>query len=248
MRSKHSMTFEGSLSHSPQCMQRMKDMDVKFIEVKPNDEKDFSGVESGDVVILPAFGASVQVRSCTSGHQSSESCRRGRAAAVGRHCRFCFVCSSARLTCEHMQLPGAMRLVQQRQECLAANTQQRAGSAFRCKACVQEMRLLSERGVQIVDTTCPWVAKVWNAVDKQATKDHTSIIHGKWQHEETVATASFAGDYLIVKDKAEARYVADYILQGGDKAEFLEKFKNAGVKCCAARMYPAPHAPLATCL
>ena len=27
-------------------------------------------------------------------------------------------------------------------------------------ASVSEMRLLSSRGVQIVDTTCPWVAKV----------------------------------------------------------------------------------------
>jgi 4-hydroxy-3-methylbut-2-enyl diphosphate reductase IspH len=41
--------------------------------------------------------------------------------------------------------------------------------------------------------------QVWNAVDKQAKKSHTSIIHGKWAHEETVATASFATIYLIVK-------------------------------------------------
>ena len=38
----------------------------------------------------------------------------------------------------------------------------------------------------------PQVSKVWTAVDKQATKAHTSIIHGKWSHEETIATASFA--------------------------------------------------------
>jgi hypothetical protein len=37
-------------------------------------------------------------------------------------------------------------------------------------------------------------SKVWNAVDNQARKGHTSIIHGKWAHEETIATASFAGE------------------------------------------------------
>ena len=94
-------------------------------------------------------------------------------------------------------------------------------------ASVHEMKMLSERGVSIVDTTCPWVSKVWNAVDKHANKDFTSIIHGKWAHEETVATASFADTYLIVKDIKEAQYVCDYILKGGDREEFLAKFKNA---------------------
>jgi hypothetical protein len=95
-------------------------------------------------------------------------------------------------------------------------------------ASVKEMRSLSERGVQIIDTTCPWVSKVWNAVDKQAAKAHTSIIHGKYSHEETVATASFAGDYVIVKDMKEAEYVSEYILNGGNRDEFLAKFSNAG--------------------
>ena len=64
-----------------------------------------------------------------------------------------------------------------------------------CPGCLpQEMKLLNEREVQIVDTTCPWVSKVWNAVDNQSRKGHTSIIHGKWAHEETIATASFAGE------------------------------------------------------
>jgi 4-hydroxy-3-methylbut-2-enyl diphosphate reductase len=94
-------------------------------------------------------------------------------------------------------------------------------------ASVQEMKLLNDREVQIVDTTCPWVSKVWNAVDNQARKAHTSIIHGKWAHEETVATASFAGTYVIVKDLKECQYVCDYITKGGDKVEFLAKFENA---------------------
>jgi len=94
-------------------------------------------------------------------------------------------------------------------------------------ASVFEMKLLSEKGVSIVDTTCPWVSKVWNAVDSHKRKEFTSVIHGQWHHEETVATASFAGTYLIVKTMQECQYVCDYILKGGDKAEFMEKFKNA---------------------
>ena len=60
--------------------QRLKEMDVQFIDEGADGGKDFSGVKEGEVVILPAFGASVQ-----------------------------------------------------------------------------EMRLLNDRNVQIVDTTCPWV-------------------------------------------------------------------------------------------
>jgi 4-hydroxy-3-methylbut-2-enyl diphosphate reductase len=94
-------------------------------------------------------------------------------------------------------------------------------------ASVHEMKFLADKGANIVDTTCPWVSKVWNAVDTHKRKDFTSIIHGKYSHEETVATTSFATTYLVVKDMKEANYVRDYILKGGNKAEFMEKFKNA---------------------
>lgn len=69
--------------------------------------------------------------------------------------------------------------------------------------------------------------QVWSAVDNQARKQHTSIIHGKYSHEETIATASFATTYLIVRDIPETQYVVDYILNGGDREEFLAKFSNA---------------------
>lgn len=94
-------------------------------------------------------------------------------------------------------------------------------------ATLDEMKLLMEKEVRVVDTTCPWVSKVWNAVDRHIVKGRTTIIHGKWAHEETLATASFADKYLIVKNKEEAQYVIDYMVNGGDKQEFLEKFKNA---------------------
>jgi 4-hydroxy-3-methylbut-2-en-1-yl diphosphate reductase len=94
-------------------------------------------------------------------------------------------------------------------------------------ASVQEMQLLNDKSCTIVDTTCPWVSKVWNTVEKHKKTSHTSIIHGKYNHEETIATSSFAGTYLIVLNLAEAQYVADYILNGGDRNEFMTKFSKA---------------------
>ena len=58
-------------------------------------------------------------------------------------------------------------------------------------------------------------------------KGLTSIIHGKYSHEETVATTSFCEDYLCVKNMKEAEMVADYILNGGDKEAFMKHFAGA---------------------
>ena len=86
-------------------------------------------------------------------------------------------------------------------------------------ATVQEMQLLNERGCHIVDTTCPWVSKVWNTVEKHKKHAFTSIIHGKVKHEETLATSSFAGIYLVVLDLAEAQMVSDYILASAEPSD-----------------------------
>lgn len=94
-------------------------------------------------------------------------------------------------------------------------------------ASVAEMSLLNSLGCTIVDTTCPWVSKVWNSVEKHKKRDYTSIIHGKYKHEETIATSSFADKYLVVLNLEQAEYVANYILHGGDRDEFLDKFKGA---------------------
>jgi len=101
-------------------------------------------------------------------------------------------------------------------------------------ASVQEMQLLKEKNCTIVDTTCPWVAKVWNTVEKHKKSEYTSIIHGKYNHEETIATSSFANKYLIVLNMAQAEYVCDYILNGGSSDEFMAKFNRA----CSAGFDP----------
>lgn len=136
--------------HNPLVNENLSKMGFEFVQPTGDGGKDFSGVTKGDVVLLPAFGASVD-----------------------------------------------------------------------------EMALLKERDVQIVDTTCPWVSKVWNSVEKSKDKGHTVIIHGKYEHEETVATKSFAKKFIVVKNMEEAEYVADYVLTGKNKAEFMEKFAKA---------------------
>ena len=101
-------------------------------------------------------------------------------------------------------------------------------------ASVEEMQLLQDKNCTIVDTTCPWVSKVWNTVEKHKKGNYTSIIHGKYKHEETIATSSFAGKYLVVLNMEQAEYVADYILNGGDCNEFMAKFSRA----CSAGFDP----------
>ncbi len=90
---------------------------------------------------------------------------------------------------------------------------------------------LEAKGCQLVDTTCGDVMSVWKRVKQYSREAVTSIIHGKAWHEETKATSSQAtatnGHYLVVFTLAETDYVCNYILNGGNKQEFLEKFKGA---------------------
>lgn len=75
---------------------------------------------------------------------------------------------------------------------------------------------LKKIGCILVDTTCGSVLHVWKRVESYARDGFTSIIHGKYTHEESRATASQArkhpgGKYLVVKDMGEAMLVCDYI-------------------------------------
>ena len=88
---------------------------------------------------------------------------------------------------------------------------------------------LKDRGCIVVDTTCGSVLSVWKRVTRYAKEGFTSIIHGKYYHEETKATASQTlkdggnGKYLIVRNLKETGYVVEFILGKMSAEELKEK-------------------------
>lgn len=146
----------GEIIHNPEVNDQIRALGIVSISPKPDDaELDHLGLNSGDVVIIPAFGTEVGTR-----------------------------------------------------------------------------RRLEERGCQTVDTTCGDVMSVWKRVRQYSRDGVTSIIHGKARHEETQATTSQAtaygtGHYLVVFDLSETDEVCRYILEGGSKEAFLDRFKGA---------------------
>ena len=96
-----------------------------------------------------------------------------------------------------------------------------------------DIKVLADKGCIIVDTTCGSVLNVWKNVERYARAGITSVIHGKFEHEETEATFSrttlFSGaHYLVIRDKKEAAYVCEYVATGnGDKDDFMRRFSKA---------------------
>ena len=129
----------GEIIHNPHVNHRMTDMGIRFIYPHDHGSFDFSHVTRDDVVIIPAFGVTIQ-----------------------------------------------------------------------------DFETLKNIGCILVDTTCGSVLHVWKRVEGYARDGFTSVIHGKYTHEESRATASQAtgypdGKYLVVKDMHEAMLVCDYI-------------------------------------
>jgi len=101
---------------------------------------------------------------------------------------------------------------------------------------IEELQRLTHLGCTLVDTTCGSVLNVWKNVARYARDGFTSVIHGKYWHEETRATASQAlqspgGHYLVVLDRAEAAVACEYITRLAASPEsrraFLQKFADA---------------------
>ncbi|HIF56299.1 MAG: 4-hydroxy-3-methylbut-2-enyl diphosphate reductase [bacterium] len=129
----------GEIIHNPHVNQRMLEMGISFLYPQDSGVFDFSSVAKGDVVILPAFGVTLN-----------------------------------------------------------------------------DFETLRGIGCILVDTTCGSVLHVWKRVESYARDGFTAVIHGKYTHEESRATASQVnkfpgGKYIIVRDMAEADLLCDYI-------------------------------------
>jgi 4-hydroxy-3-methylbut-2-enyl diphosphate reductase len=145
----------GEIIHNPHVNRRLREQGIGFLRDAAGDGPGLDAVRAGDVVILPAFGVTVQ-----------------------------------------------------------------------------EMDALRARGCILVDTTCGSVLNVWKNVDRFSAGGFTAVIHGKYAHEETRATASrttqyAGGRYLVVRNLEEAALVCDYIRRGGDKEAFAARFVPA---------------------
>lgn len=86
---------------------------------------------------------------------------------------------------------------------------------------------LTDLGIEIqkYNTTCPFVERVWKQSKKLGATDHTIIIHGKHNHEETRATFSHSDENapsIVIKDIHEARILEQIML--GEKS--IEDFKT----------------------
>ena len=99
---------------------------------------------------------------------------------------------------------------------------------------LRDFHQLRAIGCILVDTTCGSVLHVWKRVDEYARDGFTALIHGKYHHEESRATASQVdkhpnGKYVMVRDMDEAMLVCGYIADRPghlDRAAFIEHFRD----------------------
>jgi 4-hydroxy-3-methylbut-2-enyl diphosphate reductase len=129
----------GEIIHNPYVNARLREMGIEILDREAGRAFEFSSIGPGEVVILPAFGVTIE-----------------------------------------------------------------------------DFERLRARGCILVDTTCGSVLNVWKRVEAYARDGFTALIHGKYYHEETRATASQVGKhgeghYLIVRDMTEARLICDFI-------------------------------------
>jgi len=96
---------------------------------------------------------------------------------------------------------------------------------------VEIQDILKERGINpySYDTTCPFVEKVWNRAEQLGIKGYTIIVHGKYNHEETIATFSHSrrnSPTVIVRNIEETRTLCGIISGNIPKDKFYDFFEG----------------------
>ena len=97
---------------------------------------------------------------------------------------------------------------------------------------LQLLELLKQKGIETksYNTTCPFVERVWKKSEQIGKTEHTIIIHGKYNHEETRSTFSRSAidseAVIVVRDMEESQRLADYILGNKTQQQFEIEFKG----------------------
>ena len=96
-------------------------------------------------------------------------------------------------------------------------------------ATVEDKAFLESAGVDVsaCDATCWFVENVWLKAEELGRKGFTIIIHGKFNHEETQATFSYArqfGPAVVVRDMARAKRLGEFILDESLRPQFAQEF------------------------
>ena len=96
---------------------------------------------------------------------------------------------------------------------------------------IETISKLEAKGVDVksYNTTCPFVEKVWNRSKKLGETEHSIIIHGKNNHEETRATFSHSSSEapsVVVRDIGDTVYLMDIVLGNKPKEDFYTYFKG----------------------
>lgn len=97
---------------------------------------------------------------------------------------------------------------------------------------LQLLELLESKGIktEAYNTTCPFVERVWKKSEQVGKSNHTIIIHGKHNHEETRSTFSRSARdsdaVIVVRDMEESKQLAKYIFGEKSQVQFEEEFKN----------------------
>lgn len=141
--------------HNPRVNQDLMDMGIRFIQdTKGNPYIHWDEVTSEDIVIIPAFGSTIEIENL-----------------------------------------------------------------------LKEKRIAIEK----FDTTCPFVGRVWKRAKNLSQSNHTIIVHGKIDHEETRATFSHAaahGHVVIVQNMEETQWLGEVINSDDPDARFEKYFEG----------------------